>query len=374
MSRRVYSVDAVRGFAIFAMVVAHTVVFTQQASPKALLFVESVLNDLAAPTFALIIGVSLALTSPAAADTRANRWSFRLQTAIKAAILIVLGFALEFAPSGVSVVLDYLGAILLAALPLIFLRTRWLLVVAALVAAAGPPLIELLRTAATNDPTLVSPTTPVTVILDWALLGHSYRISGLLPLLLIGVVIGRSVLGSRRRTLWLLGVAAFGLVVTQFWTFADLPGSGVRGGYVEVIRDACLAVGSFAVLSWLLDLTSPRVAAVARRVAEPLAVQGRMALSIYVFQVLLLIGIWASPIAAPDSPVWQGSPLGWAVQLGVLFSCWAFAAAWWRVLGTGPIERVMGVCTGRHPWSSLWAVAPRPAVSADRRSAAAPTS
>lgn len=63
MTERVFSLDAARGFAIFAMIVAHTYIFI---SPAHILvaYAEGTLNHLAAPLFALIIGVTIAVTGP----------------------------------------------------------------------------------------------------------------------------------------------------------------------------------------------------------------------------------------------------------------------------------------------------------------------
>ncbi|MBK0419469.1 DUF418 domain-containing protein [Leucobacter sp. CSA1] len=369
-SGRLFSLDAARGFAVFAMVIAHTSPFIRPA-PKAVELVEDALNDVAAPLFALIIGVTVAVTGPApsTADPSARR-RYQLQTAVKAAALIGIGILLELAPSGVNIVLQTLGVTMLLAIPLLFARVRTLLVWAAALMVVGPGIVTGLRVLAESRPELVFPRTPLTVLLDLLALNPGYQVLAFLPLLLAGIAIGRTVLSDRRPMTVLLAVSFAALLPMQLWKSLDLAGTGLRGGYVEVWREAPLALCAFALIVLLTDLASDRVAAM-RRVFAPFSVQGRLALSVYAFHVLVLMWLFAvRATASPETLPWFAPPRGWLLQIGLVTACWMFSAAWWRWLGVGPIERVIGALSGRHPWSSVWATSRRTHISRRERTGA----
>lgn len=348
---RLVSIDAVRGFAIVAMIIAHTVVFTRAVSPTWLLTIEGLLNDVASPLFALVMGATIALNTRLM--RREGRSRFRLESAIKGMILVVAGFVLEFGFSGANIVLDYLGVTLLAGIPCFFLSSRALLIVIGALAAVGPFLNDWARSFVVAS---ALPSGPLSTLADWTLTGESYRLTGLLPLFLTGIVVCRWALGNTRRTAMLagLGLALLiaGYVLSRPYSAND---SMVSGSYPDLVRDFGLALTAYASIAFLVD--SPRVGVRrwSRRLFAPLTVQGRMALSIYVLHVLILIGIWASPLALGASPAWIGAPRGWVLTASVLLSCLAFAAVWSRLLGPGPIERVVGVAALRHPMDYLWA-------------------
>lgn len=361
LAPRLYVVDAARGFAVVAMVLAHTAPFVRDVAPSAVRYGESLLTDLAAPLFALLIGITIALTSRAAGATARSRGRYRVETSIKAVVLIVLGIVLGLTYSGVAVVLDYLGVTLLVALPFLFMRARTLFVLAAAFTAVSPLVVDAILKAVAAQPSLMYPWTPLSTVLDWIALAPSYRLVGLLPLYLLGLGLGRILFD--RGTLPVLPLVVGSALVfagAEAWRFLGMPGPGVRGGYYEVIRDTALAVGSFAVIYFLTDAASGRVRTVARRIFAPLAVQGTMALSIYVLHVVLLMGVYGGWLLLRPP---KGSPVGWVYQIGLVIVCWIFAAVWWRWLGTGPLERLLGFLSGRRPFSSLWARSTRVALA-----------
>lgn len=348
---RHYVLDAARGFAVVAMVIAHTQPFLPSGTGRPITYVEDVLNDLAAPLFAFLIGITLALTSERARDSSAARTRYRIETAVKAIVLIGLGIVLGLTYSGVAVVLDYLGVTLLITLPMLFLRPKVLFVLAALLTVVSPPIVSTIRAAALVNPTWVTPGTPSSIVLDWLVLAPSYRVAGLLPLYLLGLGLGRVLFERGRlpvRRLFLASALVF--VLAEAWRYLDLAGPGVKGGYYEMIRDTALAVGAFTAIHYLTDLASTGVQRISRRLFAPLAVQGRMALSIYVVHVVLLMGIRNGWLPLPSGD----GPAGWLIQVGLVMFCWLFAASWSRWLGAGPLERCLGVVSGRHRWSSLW--------------------
>lgn len=358
---RIVSLDTIRGFAIVAMIVAHAIPFTVAVTPGFVLAGEALLNDVASPLFALVIGATIALNTRGDrfASRGASRSRFRVETAIKAVVLIGIGLLLGLAYSGVAVVLDFLGATLLVALPLLFLSSRSLLVIAGLLCLTGPPIIAWVQALATTTPTLVYPPTPITIALDWLTLDPSYRVLSLLPLLLLGIVLGRWTLGRTRATaiVAVIGVTAFGASI-PWREVAVAAGTYTSGSYPDLLRDLGLSLIAYGGLGLLVDATRGPWQQSARAVLLPITAQGQMALSIYVLHVVALMGIWASPLAAAGSG-WIGTLRGWLLTAALLAGCALFAIVWSRTLGTGPLERVLGVVTLRHPVDSLWHTATR---------------
>lgn len=349
-NNRLFSLDAARGFAIIAMVVAHTAPFVAPA-PKVITLVEGLLNDVAAPLFALIIGVTLSVTSNDRLLPAGARTAFRRSFALKALVLIGLGFALEIEPSGVNIVLDFLGVTMLLSLPLIFLRSRTLLCWAAGILALTPGVVTFMRTLAVTHPDMVYPSSATTVVLDWLFLGRSYQVPIFLGMLLLGIVLGRMLLGGRLPHLYLFAVSAAGFMVTKAVGHLVVPDTSpaVRGGYLEVLGETALALLVFTAIVFICDQATGAPARTARRVFAFASVQGRMALSIYVFHVGVLILIVSARGAADSANArWFESPRGWLIQIGLVLLCWLFAAAWSRWFGSGPLEQAIGRLSGRR--------------------------
>ncbi|MFT3874815.1 MAG: DUF418 domain-containing protein [Propioniciclava sp.] len=360
-STRWYVLDAARGIAVVTMVIAHTMPYVRSITPAAVDFAVAALNP-AAPLFALLVGLTMALTSRSAAASARGRSSYRRGTVARSVVLICLGLLLGMTYSGVSVVLDYLGVTLMATVPFIFLAPRALLVATAVVTLFGPLVVSAARAAVAAHPALIQPRTPVATIADWIVLGEDYRLLSLLPLFLLGLALGR--IGLARGGLpaiRLIAVSALVFAACSAWGWRDMPGFDIPGGHYEVVRDIATAVGAFAVIYYLTDAATERVQRASRWLLTPFTAQGRMALSVYALHVTILIAIqkgWVIP-DLKERLMSSHPPLGWLIQIGVLMVCWLFATLWWRWLGVGPLERVMGFVSGRHPLSSLWAT-PQP--------------
>lgn len=356
-AQRVLAIDAARGFSIFAMIIAHTVVFVRPDLPRLGNVAAGQLNDLASPLFAMIIGVTVGYQLRQAASWR---WPgcvvFSAQFALKGVILIVLGFALEARFSGINIVLDYLGVAMLVAVPLLFAPGWLIAAVAAVVAVASATLNAIARDWALRNPLVAYDRDGIAhYLLDWTVLGGSYRLTGLLPLLLLGILLARWQLGRPRRTALITGLGAALYLGAFLWRDAEeLRGLAVSGSYADLCRDVGLALLSYGAISLIVDANPPRLRRVARLLAHPLVAMGTMALSIYCLHVVVLMGVWATPIGMGPEP-WRGGVRGWSVLVAVLLLCAAFAMLWSRFLGTGPVERIVGVVTARHPPRSLLA-------------------
>lgn len=297
---RFFALDAARGFAVVAMVIAHTSPFIQPA-PKVVVLAESILNDVAAPLFALLIGVTVVVAGAPLNAAPADRRCYRIQSARRAGTLIALGVLLDIRFSGVVIVLQHLGVTMLLMLPFVFLRTRTVLVCATGLLLVAPGIVTWCRLHLGLYAPQVYTTWFVREPVGWLVLDRSYQAITLLPLMLIGIAIGRTVMHSRQAMISVLIVAVPVFLVGRLWATFDLPGSDIRGSYPEVWREAALALGAFATIMLLVELASERLLRASGPIAEPFAVQGRMALSLYVFHVLILMGVYSVRSRAGES-------------------------------------------------------------------------
>lgn len=339
------------------MMVAHTSPFLRPA-PRVVTLGHAVLNDVAAPLFALIIGVTIAVTAPSAGSAAEHR-KYRLQTAAKAGVLILLGVLLDLRFSGVVIVLAHLGITVLAALPFLFARVRTLLLTAAALLVLGPGIVIWCRLHLfALLPALATQPWAMT-LLDWMVLGNSYQALTLVPLVLVGLAIGHTSLHSRQGLLIIATTALPTFLMVRLWLGDLLPGAELRGGYAEVSNEAPLAVGAFAGIVLAVEFVSDRTTRLAALVVEPFAALGRLAFTVYVLHVLLLMALYSvQPTSFESREFWRIPPRGLLLQLGLIVACWAFAAAWWRWLGAGPIERVTGIVSGKHPVRFLFSRRP----------------
>ncbi|MET0726332.1 MAG: acyltransferase family protein [Leifsonia sp.] len=353
---RVDSLDTVRGFAILAMIVAHTWVFIRDGTSAATDSALTLVNDVASPLFALVIGVTAGLNLTRI--TRARRGRFVLSWILKALLLIVIGELLDLRFSGVAIVLDFLGIAMLAATPFLFLGSRWLLAAFGALVVLGPLLNLAAREWAHAHP-LEATTGVGATLLDWTVLGSSYRLTGLLPMILLGLVLSRWQLGDNRRTALVLG-AGIVLVVASLVaeSFEQGMGGRVSGSWSDMLRDLGLSLTAYGGITLLLDATPDALRRVLRVVARPVTAMGTMALSVYCLHVIVLMVLWTRILAGEASWLSIGRQFdpaaGLWVMVVVIAGCALFATLWWRYLGTGPVERVLGVLSLAHDPDFLW--------------------
>ncbi len=317
--------DVLRGVAILAMLISHAGPFVPDL-PRVLLYMQGTINDVASPLFALVMGISAQLVW----NRRAGIRRTLLQQSWRGVILVALGIWTATWGSWVAIVLQALGLLLVLGVPLLLLGTRTLIVVAAAIALLSQPLVALARGA------LWVYTQPLIVqeIANGLALGRSYRLINLLPFFLLGALLLRH--GFRRdRVLWTMAavapVAFLGpLVMEKFFTV-----KAQSGDYLDTLHDVGLV---FAVYVVVVLMATARNSVFARALG-PIGAWGQVALSLYVLHVGL-IAIWARVNGFPDENVL----LGWIVIVpGMALLGWA----WARFVGTGPIEWVLGLVTGR---------------------------
>lgn len=323
--------DVLRGIAIIAMLVAHAAPFLPNV-PMLVAFPVGQLNDVASPLFALVMGMSAQLVWG-----RSNSAGITvLQQSIRGVILIILGFWMATWGSWVAVILAYLGVLLLVGVPLLLFRTSTVIAIAAVLLVIGDPLLRWARGAlvmAFGQPF------PVRDFAEIVFLGHSYRLVNLLPFFLLGALLLRH--GFKRdRLLLVLAIVApvaysVAFVARRLVTF-DVQ----SGDYLDTLHDIGLVFAVYVLV--VLAVTTPRdgIRRFWDAVFVPIRACGQLALSLYLLHVAL-IAVYNVGNGRPAENVY----LGWAVIVpGMILVGWL----WWRFVGTGPVEWLLGLATGRR--------------------------
>ena len=322
--------DVLRGVAIVAMVIAHAAPFLPDA-PWAVKVVTSNISDLASPLFALVMGISAELVW----RRGGRRGVTMLQQLVRGLFLIALGVWMATWGSWVDVILAYLGVLIILGAPILFARTPVVVAVTAVLLLISQPLLMIARTWTW----VYSASAPVGDIIGWLALGPHYRVINLLPFFLIGALLIRH--GLRRDAL-LTGLAVAAPLAYVVWFAAErVTGAPVLSGdYLDTVKDFGLVFVVYVVV--VLAATARRDGA--KRfwgaVFVPLRACGQVALSLYVLHVGL-IALWNNANGRPVDNLY----LGWLVIVpGMILVGWL----WWRFVGTGPVEWVMGWITGRR--------------------------
>lgn len=333
-SPRDVAVDVVRAVAVICMVLAHVHPFVA-AEIGAADAVFARISDAASPVFGLVMGVALGL---AVARVPAGSAGARVRRELARGVVVFgLGVALSALDHWVAIVLQVLGALMLLGAPAVLLRTRW---VAALTVAA----------------LVVAPLTRVWVMHRWSpipngsggpgdqvvaalLNGTSYRALSLLPFYLLGVLVARS--GPRERsTLAALGLTAAGAALVVALADARSGWGQASGDPGDQTVDLALALGLYVTVVLAVQVGSR--SGPGRRMAEALAVLGRLALSLYVAHILVLV------IVIPRQE-WPGATQRWLSALAVLAIPLLAAWTWGRWVGRGPLEWAVDRLTRAGP-------------------------
>ena len=330
--------DVARGVAIMAMLVAHAgPVMTAQ--PAATLFLQGQLNDVASPLFATTMGAAAAIVLAKAGSNRGAVRAVIVQNVIRGAILVGLGLWLATWGSWIAVVLSFLGIVLAVGTPLVLLRTRLLIAVLGVVLVLGAPLNEAVL-AATGPLITEGERTPASFLLEWLFLSPHYRVTNLLPWFLFGALLFLIRFGGRRAGWILLAVSVPAWWLGPLWRGATGVEFSPSGSYLDTLHDAGLVLGVLGVIILLASLRGRRTAAVVRAVFLPFEAIGSISLSLYVFQVAVVGWMSANGISfgTTDPVAWLVLVIGVPI-VGIL---------WWRFVGKGPIEWLIGVLSGRY--------------------------
>lgn len=343
-------VDVLRGISILGMIWAHTKGLAPQMLPDAVMGVLSQLSGSATPLFMLIAGTTIAILTRHKMNW-SQRHRFRLEYFLRGVGLIALGLILLPWGGRVDIVLAYLGVTFILAVPFMFFDSKWLILISATMFVASPLLMKWVQlTLATQPDLLYSRVSshPLAFLIEWTFTGRSYHATWLLPFLLLGIVCGRLLLADKFPGLAVFCVSLLitGIVYLVFVYPQNNAGNYLRGGYPEMTYDLGRALMLYGAGNALFS--APWSATRGRALAgcTPLALAGRMPLTLYVFHVIQLFAIEHSGImGTAPAAFWP---------FAVLFSCLTFAAVWGLSLGVGPIERLLGVFSLRHPPSSMF--------------------
>ncbi|MCQ1954539.1 heparan-alpha-glucosaminide N-acetyltransferase domain-containing protein [Arthrobacter sp. zg-Y238] len=364
--RRVTGVDAARGAALIAMMAIHILpAWNEEFAPTLtwLLFAGR-----GAALFALLAGISLAFMSGGKHPPRGRKMAAaRYGLAVRAALITVIGLFLGYLAVNAQVILVYYGVMFLLALPLLGLRVRTLLVLAAGIAAAAPVLMQATRDwlpdmggVEPNFSTLVE--APGGVI-GQVLLSGTYPALPWMAYVCVGLAIGRLDLAERAVQIRLLVAGVALALATAVLSALILGPIGGRQQLVDATSEWTSApeeiVGDILIWGpdpvlptdswwWLASLapysSTPLVLAntigtsaaflgvllllggARGRFLWPLALLGKMTLTLYSLHLILL----ATGLLA-DQPV-----PAMILQLVIIS---AFASIWLRYAAQGPLEK-----------------------------------
>lgn len=318
--RRLDGLDLARGVAVLSMLVAH---LSPVGGPA------DVTEYLTAPLFAVVIGASMGLRvrrePPEPAVTVV------LDNVVRGALLVALGLALQPLYDQIVVILPYLGLLVVVLAPLALLLRRAPVLTLGL--AAGLAVLSPVLMARARDATAGPGTDPGSVsgtLLEWVATGSAYRLTSLLPMALGGLALAAVLPRAGRAPRgWAVAAVLYGTSLAVYLLGAASP-DGARaysGTTAEIVGATFLATGSVVLAFLVVDL--------GRRarlgpVLEPVLATGRLALTAYTLQVLVLAAVAVVRGGAPDD--------GWAALVGttvvVVGACWLLDRRW----GTGPLE------------------------------------
>ena len=322
--QRFVGVDLARGLAVVFMIFAHT-------SPSA---IDIPTEYLTAPLFALLIGVGLELAWRGA-DVGPGR--FILQNALRGLILIIVGIPLAHAYPYIDVVLQSLGVLTIVLAPLVVLlheRPRLTTGLAVLAAVLSPPLMAATRAFVWEVP---RPRWQVELLSSLAA-GYHYRLTSHLAFGLVGVVAiawlsPRTGRGPRPAT-QLLTVGALAIVTVAAYGGGRLAGLNTlpySGTTLEILGSCAFAAGAFIACWWLVAVAPDGV----RPLWSPLVATGRMALTAYAVQILVLAA-WMRSVGS----TWSDNQ--WVVLLAAEVACVGLSWVWVGLLRRmGPLEWVL---------------------------------
>jgi uncharacterized membrane protein YeiB len=317
---RVPALDAVRGLAVIGMLVVNV---GPVASDDLLYDLYMLPAGRASMLFVVVAGIGMSIALRRGTPSRIVLW--------RAAVLLLLGLALLPLPHDVNIILPLYGAVFVSALLLHRLSTPVLIAVAALLGTAGPAVIlsERLSGAATLREFGVDEGP-----LHALLLGGPYPLAVWIVPFIVGLIVGRLDLSDRAL---LVRMLSWSIAATVFPLAVDALAGERQEGWGLLLTAAAhgqmplwiaSAIGSALAITAATLLLAHRVA----RLLTPLALLGRMSLTMYVLHVLLLTLI--RPFGELDAAA------ATVVSAAILLAMYASATLLQRVDAVGPFERL----------------------------------
>lgn len=319
MHTRQLWLDLARGLAVVSMVIAHT-------APAGGIF--NVTEYLTAPLFAAAIGAGVELARRSWLDGAVR---FVGAHTVRGALLFLAGVLLQPLYWQIVVVLQWLGALTVVIAVLVVVRVRgWVaLVASASVVAAAYPLMV-----ATRGPW--APTGALAPAVAFAFSGGPYRLMPLVAAGLLGVGLthwlGRDTLSPRfTLTIAVGGVLVAGLAIVV-GKGAEAGASPYSGTYPEMVASLALVTAAMAGSRWLADVLPDG----ALRLLDPVVATGRLAMTAYVLQLVVLRFLTDVFLEGARDDHWWVLVTTLGVLVGVSW-------AWRRVVGQGPFEWLLRV-------------------------------
>ena len=199
---RVRGVDAARGIALLGMIAAHTLPLAEGGQPT---MAGRLVNGPAAALFGVLAGLSVAMLTGRRrlelGTEPARRYALRL--VVRGLAIGSLGLALGQAALGsIDVILTYYGVLFVLAVPLVFLSTRVLAVLGAVLTVLAPVTGFLLRAQLPPtellDPSFTMLVTDPAGLLTTLMFTGAYPVWPWLAYLCIGIAVGRLRLDNTR--------------------------------------------------------------------------------------------------------------------------------------------------------------------------------
>lgn len=356
---RITGVDVARGIALLGMMAVHSFdVLDEGGAPTTATIVAA---GRSAAAFVVIAGISLAFMSGGRQVVRGQeRVAVSAGLVVRALMIGTIGLTLGLLGdlNGVDGILPFYAVLFLLAVPLLGLAPAVLAGIAAAVIVAGPVLLiatagtALAARASDTEPSLATLVgDPLGVLIQLFVTGE-YPVVAYLAYICAGLAIGRLDLGSRRVAWWLVGVGVALAVAARLASAFLLSRSGgvdpsllwqldspisswsslaLPTPHSHTPVDLAHTLGSaIALVGAALLLT--RVPVVSR-VLSPVAAAGTMVLTLYSAHLLFL-----ATGLLDDAPA--------ALYLAMAVGALAFAVAWRRWVGQGPLEWVVAMAAG----------------------------
>lgn len=360
---RLHGLDAARGFALFGMIIVHTMP-EENPAVGGMSLLHEFFSGYSAPLFGLLAGVSLALITGATRPHTGRRLRrARVSIATRALLLLVIGLALNLLPLNVFSILPFYAVYFLLGIVFTGLGVRTLFAWAGVFALGGPVVIQVVNrldiTDSSASPDLLQLfTDPAMAVLSLLVTGY-YPAVTWMAYLVLGLALGRLDLRELstqiRMCVWGLSAAGAAMITAELMMFhfgayenllaatsmteAEVVAVLQFGGGVPadswwwLVVDGPHANTPFAVLASagtaILTLGAFLLAVrVAGSFLAPLAAAGSMTFTFYSAHLLLLtfVIVWNLPV------IWTVGQILFALVFGFI---------WRRVFGRGPLEALM---------------------------------
>lgn len=291
--------------------------------------------------FMILAGVGMSLMTQ---SSRLQGAPLRWRTIVwRAALLFSSGLALQLLNHEVSVILTNYGILFLLGLPLLRAPAWLLTTVATVMLVVGPVVWVLLQMWSGTVFDFESPS-----MLDSpGVIAHEVLLSGAYPVLvwivpfIIGLIVGRLALRSRRVQWQLIGWGAA----------ATVGGYVLSRGLIALLGEPAQEIGLSLLISavdhsqmplWLVTGGGSAVLVIGlflraeawvRDWLSALVAAGRLSLTVYVVHLFVL-----ALLVRPGPDTLAG---GYAVTIIMSAVLIAASHLWWRKLGVGPLERLL---------------------------------